>query len=92
MKPLRALLPAPPLSLLKLGSYDDYRFQQAPPPPRPEYSVISCLFPISRTESFSSFPTSFPESSCSLQDEGEWGEMEEGRSFGSRNIAHPRAL
>lgn len=33
MKPLRALLPAPPLSLLKLGSYDDYRFQQPPPTP-----------------------------------------------------------
>lgn len=69
MKLLRAWLPAPPPSLLELGSYDDHRFQEASP--SPEYSVTSCLFPISRTESFSSFPFSFPESSCNLQDVGE---------------------
>lgn len=52
MKPLRACS-WPPTSLLEQGSHDDYIFLQASPSPK--YSVISCLFPISRTESFTSF-------------------------------------
>lgn len=68
MKSPRAWLLAPLPALPEQESHDDYRLQQASPGPK--YSVISFLFSISRTESFSSFSPSFPESSWNLQDEG----------------------